>query len=63
MANLTEAEILAMKEPLQEPGENNREYGHRGVITSGAIYDQKTGVQADRWTSSKVEQNDVPQTR
>ncbi len=46
MVNLTPEEIADMQKGLKEPGPNDREYGHRGKITSKAIDAAKTGAAA-----------------
>lgn len=55
MPNLTSDEREHMAKSLQPPGPRDREYGHRGRITSSAIRDERTVAEADRWTEENAE--------
>ena len=52
MVRLTNEEWLEVQKPLSEPADTATEYGHRGIITSRALYNQQTQVEADEWVVS-----------
>lgn len=62
MVNLTNEEWKQALALNSEPAPEAVEYGHRGIITAKAIYQENTQAEADTWVAS-APADDVKETR
>lgn len=60
MANLTPEEMADMQASLKGPGPNDREYGHRGKITSNALDVSKTVATASDYAADQEAKQKAP---